>query len=102
MKLNLRRGNEGEVDSENVIALIKGTDKPDEYLILTAHLDHVGTENGEIFNGADDDGSGSMALLEIGIVEMSRIWCGNNSGSVASNRERNFATSENKDGVSTV
>ena len=35
MKLNLRRGNEGEVDSENVIAIIRGTEKPDEYLILT-------------------------------------------------------------------
>ena len=79
MKLNLRRGNEGEVDSENVIAIIKGTDKPDEYLILTSHLDHVGYGRtgsrsrkayiGEvkerIHNGADDDGSGTVAMLEI-------------------------------------
>ena len=42
MTLNISRGNEGEVDSENVIAIIEGTEKPDEYLILTAHLDHVG------------------------------------------------------------
>jgi len=79
MKLNLRRGNEGEVDSENVIAIIKGTEIPDEYLILTAHLDHVGYGRtgsrsrdayiGEvkerIHNGADDDGSGTVAMLEI-------------------------------------
>ena len=79
MKLNLRRGNEGEVNSENVIAIIKGTEIPDEYLILTSHLDHVGYGRtgsrsreayiGEvkerIHNGADDDGSGTVAMLEI-------------------------------------
>ena len=79
MKLNLRRGNEGRVDSENVIAIIKGSEKPDEYLVLTAHLDHVGYGRtgsrsrdayiGEvkerIHNGADDDGSGTVAMLEI-------------------------------------
>jgi len=53
------------VKTENVAAIIKGSTYPNEYIILTAHLDHVGIENGEIFNGADDDGSGSMALLEI-------------------------------------
>ena len=79
MTLNISRGNEGEVDSENVIAIIEGTEKPDEYLILTAHLDHVGYGRtgsrlrksyvGEIkdriHNGADDDGSGTVAMLEI-------------------------------------
>ena len=53
------------VKTENVAAIIEGDTYPDEYIVLTAHLDHVGTANGEIFNGADDDGSGSMALLEI-------------------------------------
>jgi Zn-dependent M28 family amino/carboxypeptidase len=53
------------VKTENVAAIIEGSTYPNEYIVLTAHLDHVGTENGEIFNGADDDGSGSMALLEI-------------------------------------
>ena len=53
------------VKTENVAAIIKGDVYPDEYIILTAHLDHVGIEDGEIYNGADDDGSGSMALLEI-------------------------------------
>jgi Zn-dependent M28 family amino/carboxypeptidase len=53
------------VKTENVGAIIKGDVYPDEYIILTAHLDHVGIEDGEIYNGADDDGSGSMALLEI-------------------------------------
>ncbi|MAZ71881.1 MAG: peptidase M28 [Flavobacteriaceae bacterium] len=51
--------------SENVVAFIKGSEKPDEIIVLSAHYDHVGIENGEIFNGADDDGSGTIAMLEI-------------------------------------
>lgn len=54
-----------EVASENVVAYIKGSEKPDEYIVLSAHLDHVGINDGEIYNGADDDGSGTVALLEI-------------------------------------
>ena len=54
------------VDSENVVAIIEGSEKPEEYLILSSHLDHIGiTADGQINNGADDDGSGSVALLEI-------------------------------------
>jgi Zn-dependent M28 family amino/carboxypeptidase len=54
-----------ELSSENVLAFIKGKELPDEVLVISAHLDHVGMENGEVFNGADDDGSGTIALLEI-------------------------------------
>lgn len=58
--------NDEDVQSENVVALIKGSEKPEEYLVISSHLDHVGiSNNGEINNGADDDGSGSVALLEI-------------------------------------
>ncbi len=53
------------VDSENVLAHIKGSDKPDEYIVISAHLDHEGIKDGEIYNGADDDGSGTVAILEI-------------------------------------
>lgn len=52
-------------DSENVVAFIKGSEKPDEILVISAHLDHEGVKNGEIYNGADDDGSGTVAILEI-------------------------------------
>lgn len=52
-------------DSENIWAFIKGTEKPEEIIIISAHYDHVGMKNGEIYNGADDDGSGTVALLEI-------------------------------------
>lgn len=52
-------------DSENIWAFIEGSEKPDEILVISAHYDHVGMKNGEIYNGADDDGSGTVALLEI-------------------------------------
>lgn len=52
--------------SENVVAYIKGSTFPEEVLVLSAHLDHVGVdEKGNVFNGADDDGSGNVAILEI-------------------------------------
>ena len=54
-----------EVETENVAAIIEGTEFPEEYIVITSHLDHIGIENGEINNGADDDGSGTVALLEI-------------------------------------
>ena len=52
-------------DSENVLAYIEGSEKPDEIIVISAHLDHVGIEDGAIYNGADDDGSGTVAILEI-------------------------------------
>ncbi|TRW23888.1 M28 family peptidase [Flavobacterium zepuense] len=52
-------------DSENIWAFIEGSEKPDEILVISAHYDHVGMKNGEVYNGADDDGSGTVALLEI-------------------------------------
>ncbi|WP_233901539.1 M28 family metallopeptidase, partial [Tenacibaculum piscium] len=52
-------------DSENVLAFIKGSEKPDEIVVISAHLDHEGIKDGEIYNGADDDGSGTVAILEI-------------------------------------
>ncbi|WP_027126587.1 M28 family metallopeptidase [Gelidibacter mesophilus] len=57
--------NSEDVNSENVVAFIKGSEKPDEVLVISAHLDHEGIKDGEIYNGADDDGSGSVAILEI-------------------------------------
>jgi hypothetical protein len=53
------------VNSENVAAIIEGSEYPDQYIVITAHLDHVGKRGEDIYNGADDDGSGSVALLEI-------------------------------------
>ncbi|WP_452226482.1 M28 family peptidase [Lacinutrix cladophorae] len=56
---------EGIHASENALAYIKGSEKPDEVLIISGHFDHLGIENEEIHFGADDNGSGSTAILEI-------------------------------------
>ncbi len=54
------------IETENVAAYLEGTDKKDEVLVISAHLDHIGiSEDGQINNGADDDGSGTVSLLEI-------------------------------------
>jgi len=52
-------------DSENIWVFIEGSDKKDEVLVISSHYDHVGMKNGEIYNGADDNGSGTTALLEM-------------------------------------
>jgi hypothetical protein len=61
--------NREEVISENVIGLLPGSDSllKNEYVVFSAHYDHVGknTVTGEIYNGADDDGSGTCAVLEM-------------------------------------
>ncbi|MBT8184279.1 MAG: M28 family peptidase [Eudoraea sp.] len=55
-----------QVATENVAAVLLGSEKPNEYVIISSHLDHIGiAANGEINNGADDDGSGTVAMLEI-------------------------------------
>lgn len=54
-----------DVMVDNVAAFIKGSEKPDEIIVVSAHLDHEGIKDGEIYNGADDDGSGTVAVLEI-------------------------------------
>ncbi|WP_318308226.1 M28 family peptidase [Flagellimonas crocea] len=65
IKMDITSGND-QIDSENVVAFLKGSEKPDEYVVISSHLDHIGiTNGGEINNGADDDGSGTVALLEI-------------------------------------
>jgi len=51
--------------SENVVAFIEGSEKPEEIIVISAHFDHIGMKDGEIYNGADDDGSGTVAILEI-------------------------------------
>jgi len=52
-------------NASNVAGYIEGTDKKDEYVILTGHYDHLGMRNGQIYYGADDDGSGTCAVLEM-------------------------------------
>lgn len=53
------------VQSSNVIGVLPGTDLKDEYLVISAHYDHLGVRNGNIYYGADDDGSGTVGIIQI-------------------------------------
>jgi hypothetical protein len=56
----------------NAIGVLRGTDPSGEAIMLSAHLDHLGVQEGlsgdNIFNGADDDASGCVAVLEMARV----------------------------------
>ena len=54
-----------QLTTENVLGLLEGTDKKDEVLVVSAHYDHLGVKHDTIYNGADDDGSGTVAVLEL-------------------------------------
>ena len=54
--------------AQNVVGILEGADAKlkDEYVVFSAHYDHLKTtDNGEVYNGADDDGSGTVSVLEI-------------------------------------
>lgn len=54
------------VPTENVMAFLEGTDKKEEVLVISSHYDHTGIDSqGRINNGADDDGSGTVSVMEI-------------------------------------
>jgi Zn-dependent M28 family amino/carboxypeptidase len=55
------------VPDRNVLAAIEGSDPKlrEEWVVVCAHFDHNGADGDAVFNGADDDGSGTVALLEI-------------------------------------
>ena len=53
------------INASNVVGIIEGTDKKDEYIFLTGHYDHLGMRNGKIYYGADDDGSGTVAVINM-------------------------------------
>ncbi len=55
----------GIIPTKNVISFIEGSDKKDEYIILSAHYDGRGIVDGKICNGANDNATGVSALLEI-------------------------------------
>ena len=53
------------VESSNVIAVLPGSDKRDEYVMITGHYDHLGKRGDVIYYGADDDGSGTVSVMQI-------------------------------------
>lgn len=54
-----------DFEAPNVVAYLPGESLSNEWLIVSAHLDHLGTHHGKVFQGADDNGSGSAALLSL-------------------------------------
>ena len=59
--------NANGTDYKNVVAVIEGSDPvlKDQYIVLGAHYDHLGVKTGQIYNGADDNASGSASIIEI-------------------------------------
>src|SRR4030095_1890386 len=72
-KINVRGAvrRESDVKLRNVIGILRGSDPvlKDTYVLVTAHYDHVGMrpelEGDKIFNGANDDGSGTVSVIEL-------------------------------------
>lgn len=57
---------ESPVDTYNVVGFLEGTDKKSEVIVITAHYDHIGVSaDGRINNGANDDGSGTVTVMEL-------------------------------------
>lgn len=57
----------GPVKVRNVIGVLRGSDPVlrDSYILVTAHYDHLGIQGGKIFNGANDNGSGTVSVIEL-------------------------------------
>jgi hypothetical protein len=53
-------------DGANVVGFVEGAASRDSFIVVTAHFDHVGIRDGEVYNGADDNASGIAALLALG------------------------------------
>ena len=60
-----RRDTTRVVQGANVVGFVPGTDPSLGAVVLTAHFDHLGVRGGEVFNGADDNASGTAALLSL-------------------------------------
>jgi Zn-dependent M28 family amino/carboxypeptidase len=60
-----RGGQQAERKGINVVGFINGSRTPRKYIVVTAHYDHIGVRNGEVFNGADDNASGTAGLFAL-------------------------------------
>jgi len=54
-----------KISGTNVVGFIKGKTAPEKYIVVTAHYDHLGVMDGKIYNGADDNASGTSALFAL-------------------------------------
>jgi len=83
------------VKARNILGIIEGEIK-DEYVVLGGHYDHLGIQNGFIYNGADDNGSGTVGILTLAKAFMATgvkpkrsiifaLWTGEEKGLLGSN-----------------
>ena len=61
------------IHAENVAGMIAGSDTSQEAILITAHFDHLGIRNGQVYNGADDNASGTSGILTIAESMMSAV-----------------------------
>ena len=60
------KSNRSLANTSNIIGIVEGSDKKNEYVVISAHYDHVGKDvDGNIYYGADDDGSGTVAVIQM-------------------------------------
>ena len=59
------RGDSGDRSGVNIVGVVRGTREPGRFIVVTAHFNHLGVRNGQVFNGADDNASGVAALLAV-------------------------------------
>lgn len=59
------RGDNSLTHGFNIVGQIAGIRQPRRYIVVSAHYDHLGVRNGQVFNGADDNASGTAALFTI-------------------------------------
>jgi len=55
----------GDAEGVNLVGYVSGSVDPETFLVITAHYDHLGVREGEVFNGADDNASGTAGLLDL-------------------------------------
>jgi Zn-dependent M28 family amino/carboxypeptidase len=63
--VSARRNRPDSVRGANVVAMLRGSVTPERIIVVSAHFDHVGVRNGLVFNGADDNASGTAAVLAL-------------------------------------
>ncbi len=59
------KNKEESISSENVLGMVEGGEFKGEVIFVTAHYDHLGVKEGKVYNGADDNGSGTAAVMEM-------------------------------------
>ncbi len=64
-KVHLQNASEDSVETMNVVGIKKGIFHPDEYVVITAHLDHLGKKQDSIYHGANDNASGIAVMMAV-------------------------------------